>query len=224
MLATLERGVEGGVWFSLIDKVYRASTLEAAWQRVRANKGAAGSDHQSISAFERDSASNLARLGEEIRTGRYCPRPIRRTYIDKPGSKEKRPLGIPAVRDRVVQTALCMVIEPILEREFVEHSYGFRPRRGCKDALREVVRLMKAGYTHVLDADIKAYFDSVPHEPLMAEVRKHMPAARWMDTAAIAEHPAQAQQAARYQPWIRSSALAKQVLSRTGAVQPCSSS
>lgn len=174
MLATLERGVKGGVWFSLIDKVYRPSTLEAAWRRVKANKGAAGSDHQSIAAFENDYAANLTRLGEEIRTDRYGPRPIRRTYIDKPGSKEKRPLGIPTVRDRVTQTAVCMVIEPILEREFVPHSYGFRPKLGCKDALREVVRLLKAGYTHVVDADIKAYFDNIPHEPLVDEVRKYI--------------------------------------------------
>ena len=174
MLTTLERGVKGGVWFSLIDKVYRPTTLESAWLKVRANKGAAGADHQSIEAFESNCATNLARLVEEIRTDSYCPRPIRRTYIDKPGSKEKRPLGIPTVRDRVTQTAVCMVIEPILEREFVEHSYGFRPKRGCKAALREVVRLLKAGYTHVVDADIKAYFDSIPREPLMAEVRKYI--------------------------------------------------
>jgi RNA-directed DNA polymerase len=174
MLATLERGVKGGVWYSLIDKVYPQTTLEAAWQKVRANKGAAGSDHQSITAFESNCATNLARLGEEIRTDTYRPRPIRRTYIDKTGSKEKRPLGIPTVRDRVTQTAVCMVIEPILEREFAPHSYGFRPNLGCKDALREAVRLLKAGYTHVVDADIKAYFDSIPHEPLMEEVRKYI--------------------------------------------------
>jgi RNA-directed DNA polymerase len=125
-------------------------------------------------AFESDCATNLARLGEEIHTDTYCPRPIRRTYIDKPGSKEKRPLGIPTVRDRVTQTAVSLVIEPILEREFAPHSYGFRPGRGCKDALREVDRLLKAGYTYVVDADIKAYFDSIPHEPLMAEVRKYI--------------------------------------------------
>jgi RNA-directed DNA polymerase len=90
--------------------------------------------------------------------------------MDKPGSKEKRPLGIPCVRDRVVQAALRLVIEPIFEKEFAPHSYGFRPKRGCKDALREVERLLKAGYSHVVDADLKAYFDTIPHASLMADI------------------------------------------------------
>lgn len=172
MLEALETGVKGGVWFSLMDKVYRPSTLYAAWLTVKANKGSAGSDHQSIEAFERDLTRNLGVLEEELRSGAYRPRPIRRVYIDKPGSKDKRPLGIPAVRDRVVQAALRLVIEPILEREFVSHSYGFRPGLGCKDALREVELLLKAGYTWVVDADLKGYFDSIPHAGLMAEIRR----------------------------------------------------
>lgn len=174
MLETLARGVKGGVWFSLIDKVYRTSTLYAAWQAVRRNGGSAGSDHQSIAKFEQDLAVNIASLEEELRTGIYHPRPIRRVYIDKPGSSEKRPLGIPTVRDRVAQAALRLVIEPILEVGFATHSYGFRPGRGCKDALREVDRFLKAGYTCVVDADLKAYFDSIPHEPLMQELRGYI--------------------------------------------------
>ena len=170
MLEALERGVKGGVWFSLIDKVYRPSTLHRAWLQVRANKGAPGSDHQSIEDFERQLEGNLRKLHEELRTGTYRPRPIRRKYVDKPGSREKRPLGIPAIRDRVVQAAVCLVIEPIFERAFVRHSYGFRPGRGCKDALRHVDRLLKAGYTWVVDADLKAYFDSIPHDRLMGEL------------------------------------------------------
>jgi RNA-directed DNA polymerase len=181
MLEALEKGVKGGVWFSLIDKVYRPSTLYAAWLSVKANKGSAGSDHQSIEAFERNLTQNLGKLEEEIRSGQYRPRPIRRVYIDKPGSKDKRPLGIPTVRDRVVQAALRLVIEPIWEKEFVSHSYGFRPGLGCKDALREVEVLLKAGYTWVVDADLKSYFDSIPHAGLMNELRRFIADGRVLD-------------------------------------------
>jgi RNA-directed DNA polymerase len=174
MLEALEKGVKGGVWFSLIDKVYRPSTLYAAWLTVRANKGSAGSDHQSIEAFDRELVQNLGVLEQELRSGQYRPRPIRRVYIDKPGSKDKRPLGIPAVRDRVVQAAMRLVIEPIFEREFASRSYGFRPGLGCKDALRGVDQLLKAGYTWVVDADLKSYFDSIPHDGLMEEIRGHI--------------------------------------------------
>jgi RNA-directed DNA polymerase len=174
MLEALVKGVKGGVWFSLIDKVQKPSTLAAAWTAVKRNGGSAGSDHQSIEDFEEDLAGEISRLSEALRMGSYRPRPIRRVYIDKPGSKEKRPLGIPCVRDRVVQGALRMVIEPIFENVFVSHSYGFRPGRGCKDALREVERLLHNGYTHVVDADIKAYFDNIPHEPLMADIGRYI--------------------------------------------------
>jgi RNA-directed DNA polymerase len=174
MLEALERGVKGNVWFSLIDKVCRPATLKAAWLSVKANGGSAGSDHQSIKEFERDLEANLTRLEEELRRGTYSPRSIRRVYIDKPGSKDKRPLGIPAVRDRVVQAALRITIEPIFEREFLPGSYGFRPNRGCKDALREVDQHLKSGHIHIVDADIRAYFDSIPHDLLMQEVRKHI--------------------------------------------------
>ncbi|MEW5994916.1 MAG: group II intron reverse transcriptase/maturase [Candidatus Zixiibacteriota bacterium] len=174
MLEALEKGVKGGVWFSLIDKVYRLGTLELAWRRVKANGGSAGTDNQTIEGFERDLARNLAKLSEELKNGTYHPRPIRRKYIDKPGSKEKRPLGIPAVRDRVVQAALRIVMEPIFEYIFAEHSYGFRPGRGCKDALRQVEQLLKAGYTWVVDADLKRYFDSIPHGRLMEEIKRYI--------------------------------------------------
>lgn len=174
MLEVLVKGVKGGVWFSLIDKIQRPKTLMAAWMAVKRNGGSAGSDHQSIEDFEKDLAGEIERLSEALRTGSYRPRPIRRVYIDKPGSKEKRPLGIPCVRDRVVQGAVRLVVEPIFENVFVNHSYGFRPRRGCKDALREVERLLKAGYTHVVDADIKAYFDNIPHEQMMADIGNYI--------------------------------------------------
>jgi len=174
MLEALEKGVKGGVWFSLIDKVYRPTTLYAGWLKVKARKGKAGSDRQSIEDFERNLEVNLDRLHRELAEGSYRPRPIWRVYIDKPGSKEKRPLGIPCVRDRVVQAALLLVLEPIYEKEFATESYGFRPGRGCKDALREVERLLKDGYVYVVDADLKAYFDSIPHDRLMKEISRNI--------------------------------------------------
>lgn len=181
MLEALEKGVRGGIWFSLIDKVYRPSTLHLAWFRVKANRGSAGTDNQTIKDFERQLERNLAKLHEELQTGTYHPRPIRRKYIDKPGSKEKRPLGIPALRDRVVQAALQIVLEPIFEYAFAERSYGFRPGRGCKDALRRVEQLLKAGYTCVVDVDLKAYFDSIPHERLMTEIERYIADSRVLE-------------------------------------------
>lgn len=181
MLAALEKGVKGDVWFSLIDKVHRRNVLLAAWQSVRGKGRAAGSDHQSLEQFEENLKTNLAKLEEELRTGTYRPRPIRRTYINKPGSKEKRPLGIPTVRDKVVQTALKMAIEPIFEREFIDTSFGFRPGLGCKDALRKVERLLKAGYTWVVDADLKSYFETIGHERLMRDVQQRITDSRVLD-------------------------------------------
>jgi RNA-directed DNA polymerase len=156
MLATLEKGVTGGKWYSLIDKLYPIATLAAAFAAVKANQGAAGVDHVSIEDYAANLETNLARLSETLRTGTYRPQAIRRHYIPKPGSQEKRPLGIPTVQDRVVQTALRMLLEPIFERDFAAQSYGFRPNLGCKDALRRVDELLKAGYVHVVDADLKS--------------------------------------------------------------------
>jgi len=170
MLAALEQGVKGGKWYSLIDKVHSEATLRAAFAQVEANRGAAGVDHVSVEHYAKDVDANLRRLSEELRTGRYRPQHIRRHYIPKPGSGEMRPLGIPTVRDRVVQTALRMVVEPIFERDFATHSYGFRPSRGCKDALRRVQELLDAGYVHIVDADLKSYFDTIPKDRLKALV------------------------------------------------------
>jgi RNA-directed DNA polymerase len=170
MLTALEQGVKGGRWFSLIDKVHPERTLDAAFTRVAANKGASGVDHMTVTMFAADLEANLKDLGKELRDGHYRPQQIRRHSIPKPGSKELRPLGIPTVRDRVVQTAVLMVLEPIFERDFAEHSYGFRPGRGCKDALRRVDQLLKAGYTIIVDADLKSYFDTIPHDRLLALV------------------------------------------------------
>jgi RNA-directed DNA polymerase len=170
MLTALESGVKGGKWFSLIDKVHPVRTLNAAFYQVADNKGAAGVDHVTVDGFKLRLDENLKKLSEDLRNGEYHPQQIRRHYIPKPGTKEKRPLGIPTVRDRVVQTALKMVLEPIFEHDFAEHSYGFRPGRGCKDALRRVDQLLKEGYTYIVDADLKSYFDTIPHDRLMALV------------------------------------------------------
>ena len=174
MLTALENGVRGGVWFSVIDKVWSPRTLSAAFAKVKSNHGAAGSDHQTIAMFEKQVEANLQRLHDELRSGTYRPRPVRRVWIPKPGTHEKRPLGIPTVRDRVVQTALRMVIEPIFERDFAASSYGFRPGRGCKDALRRVDALLRAGYTHVVDVDLKSYFDTIPHAKLGHRLRSKL--------------------------------------------------
>ena len=154
MLKALERGVKGGKWFSLIDKVYRLSTLKAAWRKVKANEGAPGIDQVSIEDYERHIESNLKRVSDKLKEGTYKPRAVRRTWIPKPGGTEKRPLGIPTIEDRVVQMALKMVLEPIYEQGFATRSYGFRPRRGTKDALRQVERLLKEGYRWAVDADL----------------------------------------------------------------------
>jgi len=174
MLTALENGVKGGIWFSLIDKVHSMRNLRSAFAKVKANRGAAGVDHQTVEMFEAHLEANLRHLAESLRTGTYRPRAIRRVYIPKPGSKQRRPLGIPTVRDRVAQAAVRHMVEPIFERDFAAHSYGFRPGRSCKDALRRVDGLLKAGYTWVVDADLKSYFDTIPHDRLMSLVKRRV--------------------------------------------------
>jgi RNA-directed DNA polymerase len=172
MLTALEEGVLGGKWYSLMDKVYPVPNLRKAFQRVKANGGAAGVDHITVEEFEGHLEANLEKLSRALKDGSYRPQAIRRVWIPKPGSKEKRPLGIPTVRDRVVQAALRAVLEPIYERDFAAQSYGFRPNRGCKDALRRVDALLKARYNGVVDADLKSYFDTIPHSALIERVRE----------------------------------------------------
>ena len=172
MLQALENGVKGGKWFSLIDKVWNLDNLSAAWMKTFVNGGSVGVDGQSVQQFTQHLSQQLDKLQGELRDGRYTPQPVRRCWIPKLGSKDKRPLGIPAVRDRIVQGAIRNVIEPIFEREFAEHSYGFRPGRGCKDALRRVERLLGEGKTWVVDVDLKSYFDTIPHDKLMGRVEE----------------------------------------------------
>ena len=172
MLDALERGVKGGKWFALWDKVYALATLSSSWSQVRANKGSAGVDGVTVGRFTRDAQKNLEAISATLREGNFNPQKIRRVWIPKAGSKELRPLGIPTLRDRIVQGALLRVLEPIFEHGFAERSYGFRPGRSCKDALRRVDELLEAGRTWVVDADIKGYFDSIPHAKLMELVEK----------------------------------------------------
>lgn len=174
MLEALETGVRGGKWHSLYDKVYRLANLKAAWKRVEANRGGGGVDRMTITEFAKDADTRLEKLSEALRTGAYKPLPVRRTYIPKLGSPEKRPLGIPTIIDRIVQTALRNVIEPIFEQEFDPCSFGFRPKRGCQDALGEIERRLAAGYVNVVDVDLRKYFDTIPHQGLMNEVAKRI--------------------------------------------------
>ncbi|GIW91441.1 MAG: group II intron reverse transcriptase/maturase [Pirellulaceae bacterium] len=171
MLSALETGVKGGRWYSLIDKVYASRTLqEAARWVTRDPHKAAGVDHVTPEQYAKRMSEETDKLAEQLQDGTYRPQAIRRVYIPKPGSQEKRPLGIPTIRDRVVQAALRYVIEPIFERDFAEHSYGFRPGRSTKDALRRVDKLLKEGYRYIVDADLKSYFDTIPHDRLLARV------------------------------------------------------
>jgi RNA-directed DNA polymerase len=174
MLEALERGVKGGKWFSLIDKVYQERTLAIGWEKVKSNAGACGVDGITVERFQKQAKERLLAVREHIKRSEYRPQPIKRVWIAKLGSAEKRALGVPTVRDRVVQSALKMVIEPIFEREFAPQSYGFRPGRSCKDALRRVDELLASGHTHVVDIDIKGYFDSIPHERLMELIEKQI--------------------------------------------------
>ena len=159
------------VWFRLTDKTYAPANLTSAFKKVMKNGGSAGVDRQTVEHFARHAPEELSRLAEQMRQGTYRPQPVRRAWIAKLGSQEKRPLGIPAVRDRIVQGALRHVMEPIFEAEFAEHSYGFRPGRGAKDALRRVDGLLQAGYSWVVDADLKSYFDTIPQDRLLALVK-----------------------------------------------------
>ena len=173
MLAALGNGVKGGKWFSLMDKITAPKTLAAAWQCVQANAGTCGVDQMSVETFAANAERYLAELSQAIRTDSYEPQAIRRVSIPKAGGGE-RPLGIPSVKDRIAQTALKFVIEPVFEQEFLDSSYGFRPQRGCKDALREVQEQLNAGRVWVVDADLKSYFDTISHEMLMAKLKRRI--------------------------------------------------
>lgn len=169
MLIALENGVKGRKWFSLIDKVYKENTLRLAWEKVQKNRGASGVDKVTIERFQVKSIDYLKELQKELKEGTYRPQAIRRVYIPKEKGKV-RPLGIPTIKDRIAQQAVKMVLEPILEREFLDVSYGFRPKRGAQEAIQRVNELLREGYTWVVDADLQAYFDTIPHKRLMMKL------------------------------------------------------
>lgn len=170
MLMALDNGVKGNKWFSLMDKVSRQATLHKGWRKVASNEGSCGTDQVSIERFAQNFQRYLEELEADLGRGTYQPSNIRRIYIPK-GESKMRPLGIPTIKDRIVQTAIKMVMEPIWEREFLSMSFGFRPGRSARDALKIVNDLIMEGYTYVVDADIQGYFDTIPHEALMSRVK-----------------------------------------------------
>jgi RNA-directed DNA polymerase len=174
MLTRLAQSEPTTVWFGLWDKVCAPRNLQAAFHAVWRNQGASGVDGQTVQQFDQQAVSELARLGEELRTRSYRRQPARRVWIEKLGTTEQRPLGIPAVRDRTVEAALRNVLEPIFERDFAECSYGFRPGRGCREAVGRVEELLSQGYVWCVDADLKSYFDTIPHDGLMALVKQRV--------------------------------------------------
>jgi group II intron reverse transcriptase/maturase len=162
-----------GKWYSLYDKVYALPNLERAWEKVRSNRGTGGTDRQTIASFEWKKEQELLELQRLLREKRYRPHPLRRVYIPK-ANGEQRPLGIPTIRDRVVQQALLNILEPIFEPLFHEHSYGFRPQRNAHQAIEQVRKALGEGREWIVDVDIRKYFDTVNHELLLDAVNEEI--------------------------------------------------
>jgi RNA-directed DNA polymerase len=162
-------------FYLLYDKIYREDILRHAYALARANAGAPGVDGVTFAAIEASGLQEwLAGLREELISKTYRPDPVRRVMIPKPNGEGERPLGIPTIRDRVIQTAAKIVLEPIFEADFEDNAYGYRPARGAVDAVKEVHRLICRGYTDVVDADLSRYFDSIPHDELLKSVARRI--------------------------------------------------
>jgi len=160
-------------WYSLIDKVYALPNLARAWRQVQAKGGAAGSDGMTLARFAATADQRLEQLAADLRAKTYRPQPVRRVFIPKAGGG-RRPLGIPSIRDRIVQQALRQILEPIFEGKFSRRSHGFRPEKGCATALSVVDRAVKHGYQWAVDADLEAFFDTVDHEKLLAALNEEI--------------------------------------------------
>ena len=162
-------------FYALSDKVYRADLLQHAWRLVKSNRGAPGIDGVSFADIEAEEGVEqfLAELAAEVKNKTYRPRPVRRVRIPKPDGSQ-RPLGIPAIRDRVVQMAVKLIMEPIFEADFCEGSYGFRPKRSAHHAVDDVAETLHKGYCQVIDADLSKYFDTIPHDKLLAVVAERV--------------------------------------------------
>lgn len=169
-----------GKWFSLIDRIYDPRQLQLAWGRLdrritgKARRRGAGVDGVTVEKFAERAREEVSRLGEELKAGKYRPRPVRRHWIPKPGTNKKRPLGLPCVRDKVVQEALRSLIEPIFESEFLEGSHGFRPNRSTDTACRHLEAWLRAGKVWVVDADITGCYDNIDQERLLDEVNRRI--------------------------------------------------
>ena len=175
MVTAIARLRESGrKWYSLYDKVRTADNLRGAWHQVAANRGAAGVDGQSVRAFGAQAELHLAELQRGLAQQRFQPLPVRRCWLREPGKKARRPLGIPAVRDRVVQAAVVNVLEPIFEAEFLDCSYGYRPGRSQHQALDRVSAALAQGQTWVVEADIRGCFDTIPRDPLLDAVAERV--------------------------------------------------
>jgi len=173
--SALDNGVKDRKWFSLMDKIYAMATLQAAWQQLQDNKDSYGIDGMSLERFAMQQERNLLELQQALKNGSYQPLPIKQAFISKACACAcELAAGIPAVKDRIVQIALKMVIEPIFENEFVMHRYGFRPLRSRTDALRQVDKYLKARQNWVVDVDMKNLFDTILQAALMSEVEKHI--------------------------------------------------
>lgn len=160
-------------WYSLIDKVWKRENLQTAWKQVRANRGAGGIDGVTIKDFGKQSEANLEQLAVKLKGKTYKPAPVLRVEIEKDGGG-MRPLGIPTIRDRIVQQSLRNVIEPIFEEKFMDCSFGFRPNRSAHMAIDRIKLLLEAGNVWVVDADLKSYFDSIPHGKLIDQVAEEI--------------------------------------------------